>query len=164
MNKKLLAFALVSLLTSGLYGTVALADEVTVSANVGCYKTATFNYDAVSYGPMSTGDTNVTAPNQADGVYNVTMDTNCNYKVSASGTDFSTDGHSFDISNLWMQVNSSPTFSIGSAVQLSTGPQDIATGFTPSDTTNYHGFWLSIPSSQFGGSYSSTVTITLANA
>jgi hypothetical protein len=143
----------------------AMSSDVTVSADVSCYKTMTFNYASVSYGPVSTGDTDVPAPDQLSGVYNVTADTNCNYAVSASGTNFNDGGgHSFDISNLKMDaVNDSSGLVVGAASVLSGSPSVIETGFTPSDTVNYHGFWLSIPASQFGAPYSSTVTITYAN-
>jgi hypothetical protein len=167
MKKEILAFALAIMTSFGMLGMMptTTADDVTVTASVSCYKTMTFNYNAVAYGSQSAGAENVAAPNQADQVYNVTADTNCNYKVSASGTDFSDGGgHTFAVSNLRMDTaTTGGGLALGDSKALSGSPQDIDTGYTPSDTLNVHGYWLSIPADQFGASYSSTVSITYAN-
>jgi hypothetical protein len=166
MRKEILAFAMALMTAFGMLGMTptTTADAVTVTADVSCYKTMTFNYDTVAYSTQSAGAVNVTAPDQADGVYNVTADTNCNYAVSGSGTDFADNGNSFDISNLRMDTaTTGGGLALGDSKALTDTPQVIDTGLTPSDTLNVHGYWLSIPADQFGGSYSSTVTVTYAN-
>jgi hypothetical protein len=167
MRKEILAFALALMTAFGMLGMTptTVADAVTVTADVSCYKTMTFNYAAVPYSTQSAGAVNVTAPDQADEVYNVTADTNCNYKVSASGTDFDAGGgHTFDIGNLRMDTAiTGGGLDLDSSVALTSAPQIIDTGLTPSDTLNVHGYWLSIPADQYGASYSSTVTVTYAN-
>jgi hypothetical protein len=120
------------------------------------YISVTFNYTSINFGTLSSPSANNSALNN----YNVTIDTNANYNVSASGTNFDDgSGHTFPIGNLRMWANNSASLSLDNSIALSSTPQLINT-FTPSDTTNYHGFWLSIPSSQFGGIYTSTATIT----
>jgi hypothetical protein len=59
--------------------------------------------------------------------------------------------------------NDPASLSNSTAVALDNDPAEIATGFVSADTVNYHGFWLSVPASQFGEAYSSTVTVTYAN-
>jgi parallel beta-helix repeat protein len=130
---------------------------------VGPYISATFNYDAVAYA-VSAGDSDVAAPDQDLGNYNVTMDTNANYAVTASGTDFTGATSNFYIGNLKMDAkNVYDSFNPVTSVALSNDPQEIATGLTPADTMNYHGYWLSVPAAQFGESYTSTLTISYAN-
>jgi hypothetical protein len=165
MNKKLLTFALGLLATMGIISGVVLSDVVNVSTDVSPYITATFQYSAVSYGTLSTDTHDTTAPDQASGVYNVTVDTNANYKVSGSGTVFDDGaGHTFAIGNLKMDTDTNPaSFSNTTAVTLTGAPQVIDTGMTPSDTVNYHGYYISIPAAQYAASYSSNVTVTLAS-
>jgi len=127
------------------------------------YLSVTFNYASVSFGSVSSPSSDNIALNQTIGVYNVSIDTNADYSVSASGTQFSDGTHTFAVSNLKMDTNSTAgNLALGSAVALSGSPQTIDT-YATSITLNYHGFWLSIPASQFAESYSSTVTITYAN-
>jgi hypothetical protein len=94
--------------------------------------------------------------------YNVSVDTNTNYAVYACGSDFDDgNGHTFSKENLkihsdesvdGLSLASAQTFTnCGMWSQVSNGC------FTPSDTVNYQGFWLSVPPAQFGGSYNSTV-------
>jgi hypothetical protein len=126
------------------------------------YLSITYNYSSVSFGALSSPSTDNPAPNQLDGVYNVTISTNADYKVSANGTVFSDGTHTFPVSNLKVDTNSTAgDLAVGSAVALS-GAQDIDS-YSSSVTANYHGFWLSIPSSQYAGSYSSTVAVTYSN-
>jgi hypothetical protein len=144
-----------------------LADEVTVSASVSSYISAVFNYAAVSFGSLAQGSINNTAtPTSTTGIYNVTVSSNDEWKVSASGTDF-TDGGSntFPIANLKMDSNATKTdLAVNSAVILSEAPQVIDTNYAAgTSVTNYNGYWLSIPANQYATAYSSTVTVTYAN-
>lgn len=153
-------------LASMLMVPIGLADDITMSATVSSSMSAVFQYAAVSFGSLTQGTSNNAAPNQASGVYNVTVTTNANWKVSASGTDLDDGGgHTFSIGNLTMDTNSTAgNLAVGSGVALTGAPQIIDTGYTPvTSTANYNGFWLSIPSGQYAAAYSSTVTITYAN-
>lgn len=162
MNTKLLTFAIGLLATMGMIGGVVLSDEIDVSTDVNPYISAVFSYDAVVYGGLATGTYDTAAPEQATGLYNVTVDTNYEYKVSASGTDFTGATSNFDIGNLKMDTDPVKTnLSNETAVALTNAPQVIDTGLLTTDTVNYHGYWLSIPAAQYAESYSSTVTVTL---
>jgi len=162
--KKIIPVVL-SLMVSLLSIVPVIADDITVSATVSKYITATFEYSAVSFGSLGAGSNNNPAPNQATGIYNVTVDTNYAYRVSASGTDFSDGGsHTFNINNL--KVDTNPTagdLALSDAVTLSGSSQPIDTNIAPTETINYHGYWLSIPASQYPTTYSTTVTVTFAN-
>jgi hypothetical protein len=162
MNKKIMTLAL-GLLALGLMSSAVLSDDVSVTADVSPYITAVFQYNTVAYGTLGAGTHDTAAPDQAIGIYNVTVDTNANYKVSASGTDFSDGGgHTFGIGNLKMDTDPNKNnLSNTTAVALSGTPLVIDTGLTPSNTVNYHGYWLSIPAAQYAASYSSTVTVSL---
>ncbi len=163
MRRKLL-YALVELITLLSAINLVGADDVTVSATVNSYITATFNYNSVSFGSLDAGTSDTPAPNQASGVYNVTIDTNKDFELTASGTDFSDGaGHSFAISNLKLDSDTSAgNLVVGNAVALSTSSQTIDTNIPASTTTHYHGYWISIPSGQYAASYSATVTLTYA--
>jgi len=141
------------------------ADTVEVNATVQKSISVVFQYSAVDFGSLTQGTSDNPAPNQANGIYNVTVTTNYEYKVEASGTDFSDGaGHTFAISNLKMDTNSTAgNLALGDAVALSTSTQTIDTSIPYTETTNYHGFWLTIPSNQYAATYTSTVTITYSN-
>ena len=162
MNKKLALAA--SLLAAIMLTGSVLADDITVGATVSGYLTATFQYSAVTYAPLSADTHDTAAPDQAAGAYNVTVDTNANYKVSASGTNFTDGGgHTIDIGNLKMDAqNSAGSLDNTTATVLTAAPQEIRTGLTPSDTLCYHGYYMSVPAAQYAAAYSSTVTVTLA--
>jgi len=163
MKKELMALAMSLVTLFGICSSLSVSDDVPISANVQGYLTATFNYASLYYGDLTAGTSNNAAPNQAVGIYNVSMDTNQNYKVSASGTQFSDGTHTFAVSNLKMDTNSTAgNLALGSAVALSGSPQEVDTNMPNTDTDNFHGFWLSIPASQFAANYTSTVTITYA--
>lgn len=157
------------LLAFGLLALVPLvgSDDVTVTADVSGYITATFNYNTVSFGTLSVGTTDNAAPGNTNGWYNVTVDANANYKVEAYGSDFTgaTYGDTIAISNLKMDTNSTAAdLSVTDAVALSTSSQVIDTDIPYTVTTHYHGFWLTIPSDTVADSYSTTVTITYSLA
>jgi hypothetical protein len=163
MKKEL--FALATALSVLLSTPAIFADAITVSATVSSYISATFNYDTVAFGTLTQGSNNNPAPYNADGRYNVTVSSNLEWKVSAYGTDFSNSGHSFSISNLKMDTDSTKEgLSLSNAKALSTSSQDIDTGYGAGENiVNYNGFWLSIPANQYATSYTSTVTITYSN-
>jgi hypothetical protein len=161
MEKKLLIPLVLSLLA--LFS-LARAADVTVSASVQKYISVTFSYNAVNYGTLTAGSSNNPAPNQANGVYNVSVDTNYAYDVQTYGTDFSDGaGHTFSISNLKLDTNSTASnLDVASAVALSSTAQTIDS-YAYTVTQNYHGYWLSIPAGQYAASYSGTVTINYVN-
>ena len=161
MKGKLLIPLVLSLL---VVFSIAKATDISVSASVQKYISVTFSYNAVNYGTLIAGSSNNPAPDQADGVYNVTVDTNYAYDVKAYGTDFSDGaGHSFAISNLKLDTDSTTSgLNINNAVSLSTTEQTIDS-YDYTVTQNYHGYWLSIPSGQYAGTYTATVTINYVN-
>lgn len=125
------------------------------------YITATFNYNIVNYGQLNHNSHDNPAPNQAGGIYNVTVDTNANYKVSASGTNFTntTTLKSFSITNLKMDTDTvKANLANTTATVLSHSLQQIDT-YTPSDTVIYNGYWLSIPAAQYAAHYNSTISV-----
>ncbi len=126
------------------------------------YLTITFNYNQVNFGTLSHNTLNP-APNQTNGIYNVTVDTNANYKVYARGYDF-TGPASLSISNLYFDTNETASnLAYGDAISLLTSNQLIDTNIPYTYTTNYHGYWLNIPYKQRAGTYNTTVIITYAN-
>lgn len=141
---------------------MAKADDTTVNANVTGYLDVTFNYDTVTYGSLTSPSANNTAPGTADGVYNVSVDTNQNFKVEASGTQFDDGGgHTFPVSNLRFDTDTvAGSLSAGNGKSLTGSAQTIDTGIAYTTTDHYHGYYLSIPDNQFSAAYSSTVTIT----
>lgn len=162
MNKWLAT--VIGLLLAGF--PLALADTIPMTTTVSAYITATFQYSSVSFGTLMQGTSNnVPTPSHTTGAYNVTIDTNKEWKVTAYGSDFSDGmGHSFGISNLKMDTNANAgSLSVGSAVALSSSPQTIDTNMPYTDTINYHGFWLSIPAGQYASTYSTNVVITYSN-
>jgi hypothetical protein len=159
--RKLLGVFLAILLTAIPF---ALADDIAVTADVQKYISVTFNYATVPYATLTAGTNNNTAPDQASGVYNATVDTNFAYDVKANGTAFSDGaGHTFNVNNLRVDTNSTAgDLAVGSAVALSGAPQAIDS-YAYTVTDNFHGFWLSIPAAQYPASYSSTVTVSYSN-
>lgn len=117
------------------------------------YLSATFNYSSVSFGSLSAGSNN----NSAIGGYSVSVNASGNYKVEAYGSNLLNGTYNVPIANLLMDTDGT-TPSLASSIALSTSNQTIDTGL--SDLTNYHGFWLSIPSGQRAGHYTTTLTIT----
>jgi hypothetical protein len=161
--KKLIAIALATLLS--ILPVATMADAISFDTTVDKYMTATFNYAAVSYGNLAAGSNNTAAANQLTGAYNVSVDTNYDYDVLASGTDFDDGGgQTFYIGNLTMDTkNVAANLLVGEGTPLTNDEASIDTGYTTADTYNYHGFWLSIPAAQYANFYSSTVTITVEN-
>ena len=121
------------------------------------YISATFNYVTVSFGSTSAGSNNNSAA-----ASNITVNASGDYKIEASGSDLTSGIYSIPIANLLMDTNHTTPLSLSSAVVLSNSTQTIDTSIPSVFTTNYHGFWLSIPVSQRAGSYSTTLTITVS--
>jgi hypothetical protein len=134
---------------------VIKADEITVTASVPYYISVVFNYHEVNFGTVSLGSTDVPAPDQSLGIYNVSVTTNTNLNVYAHRTNWSPyEGYltlKFGTSTVLSDL--SPTHTLGTTSQL------IETTGTGS-YTHYHGYWLTVPSDTLYGSYSTTVTIT----
>jgi hypothetical protein len=126
------------------------------------YISVTFNYSSISFGNVTSPSTNNTPKNlnQTLGQINTTIDTNANYKVSASGTNFTYSSYSFSIANLRFDTNSTTTFD--NFIQLSQASQDIDT-YSYTTKVNYHACLLNVPANQYAANYTSTVTITYAN-
>jgi hypothetical protein len=57
------------------------------------YINVLFNYSSVSFPSMTSPSSNNSASNQLNGIYNVSIDTNANYKIQANGTDFTGAGN-----------------------------------------------------------------------
>jgi len=161
--KKIKAMAIMLTLLS--VPALVIADAVTMTGTVDKFMTATFQYSSVAYGSLSAGSSNNVAPNQASGVYNVSVSTNYLYKVSASGTDFSDGGvNTFGIGNLTMDSHwSAVGLAEGNSIALATGSQDVDNNIGEGNTTSYHGFWLDIPAAQPAAAYTSTLTVTVTN-
>lgn len=159
----LIPLALALLLSTSM--SFAQQGNVTVSATVTGYIEVTFNYNQVTYPSISAGSTDVPAPNQGQGIYNVTVNTNYDFTVKARGTNFSDGaGHTFSISNLKMDTDPSVSgLSLTNAVALSTSDVTIDENVPYTVTTHFHGYWLSVPVGQYAGTYTSTVTITYNN-
>jgi len=159
----LIPVALALFLALGASSVVDATSEgnVTVSADVEGWIDVTFNYNAVSFGTITVGTTDQAASGNSAGAYNVTVNASSDYYVQAYGSDFTSDGDSFSISNLKMDTDTAPgNLAVGNAVALSTSAQTIDTGISYTVTTHYHGFWITIPSGTPPGTYSTTVTIT----
>ena len=127
------------------------------------YLGITFNFSAVVFGALDVNTIDNPAPDQATGVYNVSVDTNQNYKVNVSATDFS-GGGSLPLSNLKLDVqNDAGSLSNTTATALQNSAQLIAS-LLKTDTLSFFGYFFSIPAGTQAGSYSSTNTITYYTA
>lgn len=166
MNKKIIAgFLAVTLLS--LMPALTLAEgEVAISADVGSYLDVTFQYDTVGFGALSADSLdNEPTPDNTVGDYNVTVDTNYIYKVSAQMTAGELNdgsGHTIAETNMKMQVKDDPaSFTNETAISLN-GLTELETGIANTVTTSYNGFWLSVPASQYSGTYSGQIVVTYA--
>ena len=146
-------------LVAALLVAPVIADNISVTATVPTYVSVVFNYDTINYGQVSaTGVTDLAAPNQNSGIYNVTVATNVPLNVSAYRSAWSPSGPL----TLKFAVGSSvPTTP---QVTLETTSQVVATLTQTGQYTHYHGYWLTVPAYTAPGTYSTTVTITYAAA
>jgi len=163
MDRKYLLLAL-PFFALMLSASSVIADNITVSASVNAGISAVFNFSTVSYGNLNRGTSDNAAPDQADGVYNVTIGTNKEFKVSGLATQFSNGGHTFNQNNLKVGMNQTAGgLAVGDSVAVTGDSQDIETDRPATETDNFFGFWLTIPSNQYATAYSSTLTLTYAN-
>ncbi len=135
-----------------------IADNITVTADVPTYVSVVFNYNTVSFGAVQPGSTDVPAPGQANGIYNVTVKSNLELNVIAYRSAWSPyDGLTLKFGVAVDSLFLDPKF-ITTKI-LTTDPQVVG-GISATDGTHYHGYWLTVPTTQAPGSYSTTVTIT----
>ena len=142
-----------------------MASNVDVTAGVNNYFDVYVNYSAITWTGLTSPSSNTTAIDASTGIYNATIITNSNYKLTASGTDF-TDGGSgtIAIANLLFQsVTSIVAIDLADAVKLTTGGAVVQDNIAFADKDTYHGYWINIPSAQLAGSYTSDVTLTYEN-
>ena len=140
---------------------IGYSDTVTVSADVQPYLTVTFNYNTVGFGTVVTGSTgNHPSPDYTTGVYNVSIDTNTNYTVSA----YESGGFINNGLTLYLAVSSDPSID-GTFHSLGTSSTTIYTSSltTTFEGTEYHQYKLDVGDIP-AGSYSTTVTITYSTA
>jgi hypothetical protein len=155
MNEKYLWLILPVIVA--LLSVPAIAENISVTATVPTYVSVVFNYASVNYGQVSaTGVTDLVAPNQNSGIYNVSVATNVHLTVSAYRTAWSPS----DVLTLKFAVGTSIPSS--PQVTLSTSSQTVATITQTGQYTHYHGYWLTVPAYTTPGTYSTTVTITYA--
>jgi len=133
---------------------VIKADDVNVTATVPPYISVVFNYNSVNFDSVPPGSTDVQAPNQNSGIYNVTVTSNTAINVLASRTAWSPS----DVLTLKFAAGTSvPT---SPQVTLTTTSQLVATLALVGQYTHFHGYWLTVPPAAPAGTYSTTVTIT----
>jgi len=164
ITKNLIALAtgLTMLMTLGV---MALASDVTVSGDVSAYIEVTANYSAVTFASLTSPSSNNAGVDQLTGLYNFTVDTNKDYTVSANGTDFAgTPSGTIAIANLkFEQLNVAGNLAVGDATALSVSSTQMGSDVAFADAVNYHGYWLTVPSSRPAGTYTATITILIAN-
>lgn len=163
MRKPIAILLSIVTLLGGL--SLAMADDITVTTGVDKYLVVTFQYSSVDFGSLTKGtDDNVPTPSHATGAYNVTVDTNYDYKFTVNGTDFTGATSSFGIENLTIGMNATKeNLDVSDSVAVSTSPVVVEQDIPYTQTLDYHGFWLDIPSDQYAESYSTTVTFTYLN-
>jgi hypothetical protein len=142
---------------AALLAVPVIADDITVTAEVPPYVSVVFNYNTVDFGNVAAGSTDVPAPNQDSGIYNVSVTTNVPLTVSAYRAAWSPS----DVLTLKFAVDTS----VPSSPQVTlTTSQTVVTLTTTGQYTHYHGYWLTVPAYTAPGTYSTTVTITYAAA
>jgi hypothetical protein len=167
MKNKKIALLGVFLVASAIFGSsLAFADDISATTTVSSYIDATYNFATVPFGELSADTLDNPATDQTTGVYNVTVDTNKDFKVSEIATTVFEDGagHSFVIGNLKMQTKLDPAdLDNNTALVVTSGSKLITNNIAYTETLNFHGYWLSIPAGQYANSYNATLTETYAN-
>lgn len=168
MNNKIKAFGLISAILSLVASMpMAMADPVTVTTGVDISISAVFQYSAVDFPSLGEGTYNNTAdPDSTTGAYNVTVDTNYLYKVSAQVTNDLSDGngHTIQPENVKMGVNAvAGSLDVEDALSLTSNTQEVEGNIASTVTDSFNGFWLSIPPDQYAGAYSGIVAVTYEN-
>jgi len=161
MNEKWLIALLP--IVAGLLAIVPVikADDVNVTVAVPPYVSVVFNYNTVKYeglGYSAIGMSDIPAPYQDQGIYNVTV----TYNVPINVTAYRSPWTPKDILILKFADALSPSdFAFVDKYVLETTPKVIRTiEVGPGTFVDYHGYWLTIPSTTPAGTYSTTVTIT----
>jgi hypothetical protein len=143
---------------ASLLAVPAIADDIQVSATVPTYVSVIFNYNSVNFGSVAPGSTDVPAPNQDSGIYNVSVMTNVPLTISAYRSAWTYNAPLILKFAVGTSVPTSPQ------IELISDPRDVETITEPGQWTHYHGYWLTVPSLAPAGTYSTTVTITYTPA
>jgi hypothetical protein len=154
MNEKYLWLILP--IIASLLAVPAIADDIQVSATVQTYVSVVFNYNTVNFGNVAPGSTDVPAPNQDSGIYNVSVTTNVQLGVNATRTPWSPS----DILTLKFAHGTALPLSVQNAGAIDTSTTYFGPPISTGAYTEYHAYWLTVPSLAPAGTYSTTVTIT----
>jgi len=152
MKKALIILPVVGLLLVTL-AVAQVSQDIPVSASVEAYYSVVFDYNAVNFGLVYPG-TDISAPGNAQGEYNATVETNIALLVSVSRTVWlPEDILTLKFASSFFDIPTEPTRIIGTTP---IGVDSIA----PGSYTHYHAYWLDVPIGASPGGYSTTVTIT----
>jgi len=154
MKKALIILPVVGLLLVTL--AVAETQNIPVSVNVLPYYSVVFNYYTVDFGSVAPSTAIQPAPGNAQGEYNVTVDTNVPLDVIVVRTDWTPS--STLMSLLFNTAYDAANLSPGYYVEVG-NPAYVARVGTGT-FTHYHGYWIDVPMGTSPGTYSTTVTIT----
>jgi len=129
------------------------------------YITTTFQYSSITFGSLEHNTNNNTpTPDNTVGTYNVTIDTNTNFKIEANGTDPTGNGQDFYVGNLTIDSDTSAgNLAVGNGISLTSSPQVVDTDIPSATTVHYNGAWFSIPYGTYATTYTSTVTLTYSS-
>jgi len=134
----------------------ATSEQITVTAEVPTYVSVVFNYNAVSFGTVQPGTIDYPAPGNSQGLYNVTVSSNVNLNVSIHRTAWTPN----DVLTLKFAHALSPA-GLTPGVAFEVTIDGTTYSFSEiGEFQEFHGYWLSVPSTAPAGSYSTTVTIT----
>lgn len=160
--KKILISVFVSIMLLSILVMPAIADEVgkTATVHVNTYKSVTLTDPdpaGLQFASLNPGAVKQPEFNSPSITITAAAENNADVAVSINGTDFAGPGGvTFDIGNAYWNTGSDS----GSATAMSKTPASVATlhaGAIPPESVDiYH--WLSIPSGQAAGDYSSTFT------
>ena len=131
----------------------ATSEQITVTAEVPTYVSVVFNYNAVSFGTVQPGAIDYPALGNSQGLYNVTVSSNVNLNVSIYRTSWTPN----DV--LTLKFARGTTVPSSPQVTVTTSSQLVGT-ISAGEFTDYHAYWLTVPTVTPAGSYSTTVTIT----
>ena len=153
----LLAGAGIGTLLALLMLSPALADEVFLSATVQPYVSAVFSYNTVDFGAVNPGTTgNAPVPDYKTGVYNVSLDVNSDYEVTA----YLVNGIFTETYGLTLYFAISTDSAVdGTFYVLNTSSQVVYSG-GPFFGTQYHQYKLDVSSTTGAGDYTDTAVIT----
>jgi hypothetical protein len=168
MNKKILTTMVTALMLISCSASLTLADDIPTQADVDAYISVVFNYASAGWASIDISGGAVTDQaadyNNLAPYYNVSVDTNNEFKVEANSTDLIDGIYSIVKGNLKVDTDTNPaSLSAGSAVAMTAVPQVIDTGIVYTTTTHYDGFFLSVDAGQHVGTYAGTVTLTYSS-